>query len=192
MRRVKNLKKLSNSFIDFYQLSFLVYFSLLHAFLILPKILKKVYQIFVHAICPKRFPLNTKNRQNGAAIIENIPDRDLQIHYDNSDTSRFSLQALDKHTNNKRVENHNALEDSFSSELINDLICDNMTLKSELEKVILETENLNRKYEEIDTRIKSMNDMCDIVLVDIVKDGKNNKTSQTKDSKQPRKHLLCP
>ena len=168
------------------------HFSLLHAFLILPKILKKVYQIFVHAICPKRFPLNTKNRQNGAAIIENIPDRDLQIHYENSDTSRFSLQAIDKHTNNKRVENHNALEDSFSSELINDLICDNMTLKSELEKVILETENLNRKYEEIDTRIKSMNDMCDIVLVDIVKDGKNNKTSQTKDSKQPRKHLLCP
>ena len=25
----------------------------------------------------------------------------------------------------------------------------------------------------------------------IVKDGKNNKTSQTKDGKQPRKHLLC-
>ena len=74
---------------------------------------------------------------------------------------------------------HETLEDCYSSEIINDLICDNMTLKSELEKIIVETENLNRKYEEIDTRLKSMNDMCDIVLVDIVKDGKNNKTSQT-------------
>ena len=146
----------------------------------------------MHAICPKRFPLNSKNRQNGAAIVENISDRELQIQYENSDTSRFRLQALEGNTNSKRVKNHNALEDSVSNELINDLICDNMTLKSELEKVIIETENLNRKYEEIDTRIKSMNDMCDIVLVDIVKDGKNNKTSQTKDSKQPRKHLLCP
>ena len=165
---------------------------MLHAFLILPKLLKKVYQIVVHAICPKRFPLNSKNRQNGAAIVENISDRELQIQYENSDTSRFRLQALEGNTNSKRVKNQNALEDSVSNELINDLICDNMTLKSELEKVIIETENLNRKYEEIDTRIKSMNDMCDIVLVDIVKDGKNNKTSQTKDSKQPRKHLLCP
>ena len=146
----------------------------------------------MHAICPKRFPLNSKNRQNGAAIVENISDRELQIQYENSDTSRFRLQALEGNTNSKRVKNQNALEDSVSNELINDLICDNMTLKSELEKVIIETENLNRKYEEIDTRIKSMNDMCDIVLVDIVKDGKNNKTSQTKDSKQPRKHLLCP
>ena len=169
------------------------HFSLLHAFLILPKILKKVYQLLVHAICPKRFPLATKNRQNGAAIIEIIPNRsDHQIQYENSDTPRFRLQALDKHSNCKRVNNHEALEDSSSSEVINDLICDNITLKSELEKIILETENLNRKYEEIDTRIKAMNDMCDIVLVDIVKDGKNNKTSQTKDSKQPRKHLLCP
>ena len=165
---------------------------MLHAFLILPKLLKKVYQIFVHAICPKRFPLSSKNRQNGAAIVENIPDQELQIQYESSDTSRFHLQALDVHSNSKRVKNHNALEDSVSNDLINDLICDNMTLKSELEKVIIETENLNKKYEEIDTRIKSMNDMCDIVLVDIVNDGKNNKTSQTKDSKQPRKHLLCP
>ena len=147
----------------------------------------------MHAICPKRFPLTTKTRQNGTAIIESIPDRgDLQIQYENSDTPRFRLQSLDKHTNSKRLKDHEALEDSFPSELINDLICDNMTLKSELEKIIIETEHLNRKYDEIDARIKSMNDMCDIVLVDIVKDGKNNKTSQTKDSKQPRKHLLCP
>ena len=147
----------------------------------------------MHAICPKHFPLATKNRQNGAAIIETIPNRGGHpIQYECSDTPRFRLQALDKHSNCIRVNNHETLEDSFSSEIINDLICDNMTLKSELEKIILETENLNRKYEEIDTRIKSMNDMCDIVLVDIVKDGKNNKTSQTKDSKQPRKHLLCP
>ena len=147
----------------------------------------------MHAICPKHFPLATKNRQNGAAIIETIPNRGGHpIQYECSDTPRFLLQALDKHSNCIRVNNHETLEDSFSSEIINDLICDNMTLKSELEKIILETENLNRKYEEIDTRIKSMNDMCDIVLVDIVKDGKNNKTSQTKDSKQPRKHLLCP
>ena len=147
----------------------------------------------MHAICPKRFPLTTKHRQNGAAIIETIPNRGSHpIQYENSDTPRFRLQALDKHSNCIRVNNHEALEDSFSSEIINDLICDNMTLKSELEKIIVETENLNRKYEEIDTRLKSMNDMCDIVLVDIVKDGKNNKTSQTKDGKQPRKHLLCP
>ena len=145
----------------------------------------------MHTVCPKRFPLDSKYRQNGAATVEIVQDREVQ-QSEPSNTSRLNLQVLDSHRNIKHYKNNASVEDVVSSELINDLICDNITLKNELEKVIVETETLNRKYEEIDTRIKAMNDVCDIVLVDIVKDGKNDKRSQTKDSKQPRKALLCP
>ena len=44
---------------------------------------------------------------------------------------------------------------------------------------------MNQKFEQMDTRIKAMNDVCDIVVVDIVKDGKNI-------GKQPTKAFLCP
>ena len=146
----------------------------------------------MHALCPKRFPLNAKNRQNGAATVEILPDGDLQQQPENSHTSRFTLQVIDRHSNIKHYETHTSLEEGISNELITDLISDNITLKNELEKVISETEILARKYEEIDTRIKTMNGVCDIVLVDIVKDGKNHKSNQTNEGKEPKKSLMGP
>ena len=162
----------------------------MHAFLILPKILNRTSQIIGHALCPKRFLLSAKNRQNGAAKVEILPGGDLQQQPENSHTSRFNLQVIDPHSNTIRYKTHTSLEDGVPNELINDLINDNIALKNELEKVISETETLSRKYEEIDTRVKSMNGVCDIVLVDIVKDEKNHKSNQTKDSKVPKKTLL--
>ena len=146
----------------------------------------------MHALCPKRFPLNAKNRQNGAATVEILPDGDLQQQPENSHTSRFNLQVIDQHSNIKHYKTHMLLEDEMSNELITELISDNIKLKNELEKVISETEILTRKYEEIDTRIKTMNGVCDIVLVDIVKDGKNHKSNQTNEGKEPKKSLLGP
>ena len=164
-------------------------FSLLHAFLILPKVIKRSYQLLVYTLCPKRCPLETKNHQNGSVGIQ---DRELQQQPENSDTSRVNIQVLDGHISIRQYKNHTSIEDGMSNELINDLICDNITLKNKLDKILAETESLNRKYYEIDTRINAMNDVCDIVLVDIVKDGNTNKTNQTKDGKQPKKPLLCP
>ena len=154
--------------------------------------LKRISQIIVHALCPKRFPLNAKNRQNGAATVEILPDGVLQQQPENLHSSRFNLQVIDQHRNINHYKTHASLEDGVSNELINDLISDNITLKNELEKVISETKILSRKYEEVDTRIKSMSGVCDIVLVDIVKDGKNHKSNQTKDGKERKKTLLGP
>ena len=75
--------------------------------------------------------------------------------------------------------------------LINDLICDNITLKNELEKLHSQTNSLNQKFEHMDTRIKAMSDGCDVVFVDIVKDNKHIKTRKISDGKQPTKAFLC-
>ena len=167
----------------------------------MPKIAKRCYQIFVNAICPKRFPLKPEN-QNGSVTTTKIHDGNFQpsAPFERSDSYRLDLQERENHRDcdfTLHHTNHENVENGISNELINDLISDNIALKNELEKVQVETKLLNRKFDEIDSRVKQMNDVCDIVLVDIVKDGSNNKmnhnkTSQTTETKHHKKALLCP
>ena len=153
----------------------------------------------MNAICPERFPLKPENR-NGSVTTTKLHEGKFQHHVERSDSYRLDLQERENHHDcdfTLHHTNQESVENGISNELINDLISDNIALKNELEKVQVETKLLNRKFDEIDTRVKQMNDVCDIVLVDIVKDGSNNKmnhskTSQTTETKHHKKALLCP
>ena len=118
----------------------------------MPKIAKRCYQIFVNAICPKRFPLKPEN-QNGSVTTTKLHEGNFQpsAPFERSDSYRLDLQERENHrdcdftlhhTNQENVEN------GISNELINDLISDNIALKNELEKVQVETKLLNRKCDE--------------------------------------------
>ena len=66
---------------------------------------------------------------------------------------------------NKRGDiEHIIVEEDQSEELINDVICDNIILKGRLEKVCIETASLKHNLEELNDRLKEINDVCDVLV----------------------------
>ena len=73
------------------------------------------------------------------------------------------------------------VDEGQSKELINDVICDNIILKSRLEKVCIETASLKRNLEEINDRVKEINDVCDKLVGGKISPGaKNNLNCNSK------------
>ena len=72
------------------------------------------------------------------------------------------------------IENIATVDQQSSKELLNDIICDNIVLKNKLDKVVGETKTLRESLEEIGSRVKEINDVCDILVSEKLKSDGNS------------------
>ena len=72
------------------------------------------------------------------------------------------------------IENIATVDQQSSKELLNDIICDNIVLKNKLDKVVGETKTLRQSLDEIGSRVKEINDVCDILVSEKLKSDGNS------------------
>ena len=164
----------------------------MHAFLLLPKMLKQWY------LSLSRFLRENKNNRepcptgNHTLNHEDTCEQTLNHAFSpQNNTHKNGDQRVFNKPQQPDIEHINIDQENVSREVINDVICDNIILKNKLEKIASETTNLNQKVEEMGANVKALSDLCDILVVDILKDGKTNKTSKLKDTK-PKRAMLYP
>ena len=141
----------------------------------LPNILKQCYQFFGSNICPSRFPVTPADGKSNSSNLKNQQDCEFQQQFEPLKTTKSNVYSNGKHKTIHSYTNAKVLKENISSELINDLICDNITFKKELE-------SMNKQCEEINSRLRSITGSCDIMVVDIAKDSKSVQTSKRKDN----------
>ena len=119
-------------------------------------------------------PTNSFHLNNGHVVAQKRKNTSRKKSRSNSATIHEQL--------NKRGDiEHIMVDEGQSKELINDVICDNIILKSRLEKVCIETASLKRNLEEINDRVKEINDVCDILVGSKISPGaKNNSNCNSK------------
>ena len=141
----------------------ILHFSLLNAFLLLPKVGKRFYNTTIQALS-RWFGMGNKSFDsdatgfhltNGQLYLKNINNsRKSDTHLNTSD-GHLSIEIGD-------IENVAKVDQNASKELLNDIICDNIVLKNKLDKVVAETSSLRQSLEKIGNRVKEINDVCDI------------------------------
>ena len=122
----------------------------------LPRFLKKWYSTFMAdiTICPKRFSLKTENSQND--LLENdVEMQELKRLLHRSRLHLHNDNSLDRNIKKYNL-SENYSNDSRSHSMIDELICDNIALRSKIKKVRIVEENLDRKYNQIDSCITAM------------------------------------
>ena len=121
--------------------------SLLHAFLILPKMIKRVYSTIMTIVCPKTTPLKSTN----CFIAVDGTKGKWRENFEYSDVFGFDLSGYERKTNN----NYNrSMNNTVQKDLMNELISDNISIKMDLEKILTETRTWKAKFQDIDRRLK--------------------------------------
>ena len=149
-------------------------FSLLNIFLLIPKVGKRLYNSAIQTVSSclgvdrkENHPTNSFHLNNGHVVAQKRKTSSRKKSRSNSATIHEQL--------NKRGDiEHIMVDEGQSKELINDVICDNIILKSRLEKVCIETASLKRNLEEINDRVKEINDVCDILVGGKIGQGAKN------------------
>ena len=141
------------------------FFSLLNAFLLLPKVGKRVYSSVVHTVSHcLGFERKSFNSETTGFHLTN--GEIYQKKRNNSRKSESHLNMSDGHLSIEigDIENIATVKQHSSKELLNDIICDNIVLKNKLDKVVGETKTLRQSLDEIGSRVKEINDVCDILV----------------------------
>ena len=152
-----------------------LHFSLLNAFLMLPKVGKRCYttviQTLSHCVGFEQKSFNTDTTgfhlTNGQICKKKRSNsRKSESHLNMSD-GHLSIEIGD-------IENIATVDQQSSKELLNDIICDNIVLKNKLDKVVGETKTLRLSLEEIGSRVEEINDNCDILVSEKLKSDENS------------------
>ena len=121
--------------------------SLLHAFLILPKMIKRVYSTIRTIVCPK----STSLKSTTCLIAVDGTKGKWREPLEYSDVFGFDLSGYERKKNN----NYNrSMNDTVQNDLMNELIRDNISIKMDLEKILTETRTWKAKFQDIDRRLK--------------------------------------
>ena len=160
----------------------------MNAFLLLPKMSRRFYNAVVQTLS-NCIGLETKDLLSGTASF----NLDSGNGYGSKKQRQLRKirSSVDLHLNHKGDIEHIMVDESISRELINDIICDNILLKSRLEKVVVDTCSLKQNMEDIGVRVKEINDVCDILVAQkLDSEGKNGTNNHSKSAKCKNKNAM--
>ena len=137
--------------------------------MLLPRLVKRSYNAFIQTIA-KCLCIKMNDGELGTGSFQLHPDNLFDQKLKGSPTLENNSNHQDNYRNGQLdIEPITGNED-VTGEVINDLLCDNINLKTKLEKVIVETKSLNKKVDEIGTHVKEISDVCDILAGEILKE----------------------
>jgi len=149
-------------------------FSLLNIFLLIPRLVKRFYNSAIQKVSAclgldrkENYSANCLHLNNGHVVAQKLKTSARKTTTSNSVT-------IHEHLNKRGDIEHIIVDECQSKDLIDDVICDNIILKSRLEKVCIETASLKRNLEEINDRVKEINDVCDILVGGKISPGAKN------------------
>ena len=156
-------------------------FSLLNIFLLIPRLVKRFYNSAILNVSAclgldrkENYSANSLHLNNGHVVAQELKTSARKKTTSNSVT-------IHEHLNKRGDIEHILVDESQSNDLIDDVICDNIILKSRLEKVCIETASLKRNLEEINDKVEEINDMCDVLVGGKISPGaKNNLNCNSK------------
>ena len=160
----------------------------MNAFLLLPKVSRRFYNAVVKTLS-NCIGLENKDLLSGTASfnLENGHGYGSK-KYRHSRKSRSNASSVDLHLNQKGKLEHVMVDEGnhqVSIELINDIICDNILLKNQLEKVAIDTSSLKQNLEEIGSRVREINSVCDLLVAQKL-DSEQNKNGTNNHSKSAK------
>ena len=149
-------------------------FSLLNIFLLIPKLGKRFYNSAIQKVSACLGIDRKENPSTNSFHLNNDHVVAQKRKTSARKTTRNDSVTIDEQLNKRGDIEHIMVDEGQSKELINDVICDNIILKSRLEKVCIETASLKRNLEEINDRVKEINDVCDILVGGKISPGAKN------------------
>ena len=183
-------------------------FSLLHAFLLLPKLIKRFYYGAVNVCSQCCFGVDhhhndcsnvtfTLTHNNG---IENSSAQQLN-HFGSSKagiaSSRSVMIVQHESEDTRMVEACSRNGENVPGDFeINDVFCENISLRNKVDTMTQEMSDINEKIKEVNRNVQAISDLCDMLVVEILNDegGKSNKQThkKLKQDDAKKKTLLYP
>ena len=156
-------------------------FSLLNIFLLIPKLGKRFYNSAIQKVSACLGIDRKENPSTNSFHLNNDHVVAQKRKTSARKKTRNDSVTIDEQLNKRGDIEHILVDESQSNDLIDDVICDNIILKSRLEKVCIETASLKRNLEEINDKVEEINDMCDVLVGGKISPGaKNNLNCNSK------------